>query len=284
MTEETRTNAPAMLASGVVLAAILVLVAAVSSAEASAPSFTAPSTRLGIDLASQPEHTAICSVRWDQGRATVEGVRCDVDDDDLVAAIAAADKVGIDVPFGWPDAFVKAVAAYSQTGRWPTTRIERSKTNKPLYFRATDHFIYEQTRRWPLSVSSDRIAIPAIRAAALFTRLADEGQAVARDGAGKVVEVYPAAALRAWQFEPTKYKRKENRDARCKLLADIRCRTERWLDLRDDDHRLCEDSDDALDALVAALIARAAAVGQCEPIPDNLSAVAKREGWISLPK
>jgi len=37
-----------------------------------------------------------------------------------------------------------------------------------------------------------------MRAAALFTRLAEKADSVARDGSGKVVEVYPAVALRIW--------------------------------------------------------------------------------------
>jgi predicted nuclease with RNAse H fold len=192
--------------------------------------------------------------------------------------------VGVDVPFGWPDAFVSAISAYTATGMWPTTVPDPTKNPKQLQFRATDRFISEKTKRWPLSVSCDRIAIPAMRAAALFTRLAAAGQPTARDGSGKVVEVYPAAALRVWQFDPTRYKGKENREARCKLLAAIQSRTAPWLQLSEDAHGRCEESDDGLDALIAALVARAATVGQSEPIPDYLSAVAKREGWIALPK
>jgi hypothetical protein len=33
--------------------------------------------------------------------------------------ISRADKVGIDVPFGWPDAFVAAVAEHHDLGSWP---------------------------------------------------------------------------------------------------------------------------------------------------------------------
>lgn len=32
-----------------------------------------------------------------------------------------ADKVGIDVPFGWPDAFVSAVRGYGQFQPWPAS-------------------------------------------------------------------------------------------------------------------------------------------------------------------
>src|SRR5262249_19256695 len=86
----------------------------------------------------------------------------------------------------------------ASTGAWPATAPQPGKSPKELQFRATDRFVYERTKRWPLSVSSDRIAIPAMRAAALFTRLAEKADSVARDGSGKVVEVYPAVALRIW--------------------------------------------------------------------------------------
>jgi hypothetical protein len=48
----------------------------------------------------------------------------------------------------------------------------------------------------PLSVSTDRIAYPAMRIARLLGAVA--GEPVDRTGAGRIVEGYPAAALRVW--------------------------------------------------------------------------------------
>ena len=46
---------------------------------------------------------------------------------------------------------------------------------------------------------------------------------------------------------------------------------------------ICRESDDALDAVLAAVIARAAAVG-CTALPEGDDrAVAEREGWIHVP-
>jgi hypothetical protein len=42
--------------------------------------------------------------------------------------------------------------------------------------------------------------------------------------------------------------------------------------------------DNALDALLAALVARAAALDLCEPVPADMVAMAQKEGWIALPK
>ncbi len=44
----------------------------------------------------------------------------------------------------------------------------------------------------PLSVSTDRIALPAMGAASLLSRLPERAPL---DGSGVIVEVYPAAAL-----------------------------------------------------------------------------------------
>jgi hypothetical protein len=66
-------------------------------------------------------------------------------------------------------------------------------------------------------------------------------------------------------------------------LVEIQKRTVSWLRLSDDVQGQCKASDDALDAVVAALIARTVAVGQCEPIPEEARLRARREGWIALP-
>ena len=47
---------------------------------------------------------------------------------------------------------------------------------------------------------------------------------------------------------------------------------------------LCLASDDAFDALVAALVARAVAAGLVEPIPGEERAAARKEGWIAVPR
>jgi hypothetical protein len=98
-----------------------------------------------------------------------------------------------------------------------------------------------------------------------------------------VVETYPAAALRIWGFAATGYKRRDGRPGLLALLRGLEARTRGWLDLGAAARRLCRDSDDALDAVVAALVARAAALGLCEGPPARLAGPAGREGWIALP-
>jgi hypothetical protein len=45
----------------------------------------------------------------------------------------------------------------------------------------------------------------------------------------------------------------------------------------------CRQSDDAFDAVVCALVARAAALGTTAAPPDHLAHLAASEGWIMLP-
>lgn len=226
---------------------------------------------LGIDLASQPRLTASCVVDWSPGGAVVQVPRLNLDDDALVLEIEGADFTGIDAPFGFPEPFADAVATWRTGGSWPTDEVHA------LRFRRTDFAVHELTGRWPLSVSSDLIALPAWRCARLLTRLG----ITARDGSQSVFEVYPGAALSAWRFERAGYKK--DADVRAKLVASLVDRSQGWLDLDEGVQAACLATDHAVDALVAAFVARAAATGcTVRPSEDELSQ-ARVEGWIHLP-
>jgi predicted nuclease with RNAse H fold len=237
---------------------------------------------LGIDLASQDANTASCLVEWADGRATVRLPCCPQTDEELIVAILDADATGIDIPFGWPDAFVSAVTRYRQGQGWPDL------APSDLCYRETDRHLEAVLRaqgikRRPLSVASDRIAIPAMRAAGLLTKLAERGVPVDRAGGGRLYEAYPAAALAVWRLPSRGYKDAKNAEARTGLVAQLRQRTRGWLRLDPAVDKACCASDHELDALIAALIARAAALGLCTPPPPALAEVAAREGWIFLP-
>ncbi len=234
----------------------------------------------GVDLSSQTAGTASCVIEWSPGRAIVTHLKVDVDDRAITALIRSVDKLGIDVPLGWPLAFAKAVAQHSSQGSWP---VDYAHADALAYrYRRTDLWVWKALRTSPpLSISTDRIAIPAMRAAAVLSGL---GQKVALDGSGVVVEVYPAAALRRWGFAWRGYKRKEQADARRLLVERVLGQTAAWLGVAPAESELCLASDDAFDALVAALVARAVAAGLAEPIPAEESAAARKEGWIAVPR
>jgi predicted nuclease with RNAse H fold len=238
---------------------------------------------LGIDLASRDERTAMASIVWADGTATVGPPESPVSDEGALRALRRADWAGIDAPFGWPQAAVRAIRDYSEHGAWPDALALRT-----LRFRLTDIDVRERVNAWPLSVSSDRIAIPAWRCARLLARHAPGS--VDRLGANHVVEVYPGAALTLWGFRRRGYKgggdakrRSEQREARARLVDEIAARGSGWLDLSAAADA-CLESDDALDAVLAALLARAAARDLTLPPPRCQLGVIRREGWIHLPR
>jgi hypothetical protein len=170
------------------------------------------------------------------------------------------------------------VAKHSQGGEWPADYVHADTST--FRYRRTDLAVWRDVGIPPLSVSTDRIGIPAMRAASLMSKMSP---AVVRDGSGLVVEVYPAAALRRWGFASRQYKGAKRANERAVLVADFVLRAGGWLAVSDLDRELCEQSDDAFDALIAALVARAAAVGLVDPIPDDERDAARREGWIAIP-
>ena len=121
---------------------------------------------LGVDLASQPKRTATCLILWGLGSARVESLSLGATDADLHTLFGRADKIGIDAPFGWPAPFTRAIAAYSAETVWPSTDVPH------LRFRRTDEVAREKLGRWPLSVSTDLIAVPAMRAVRLLAEAA----------------------------------------------------------------------------------------------------------------
>ena len=239
------------------------------------------STTLGIDLASQPENTAICTIEWAGGAAEVRTLlhgrpRTSLDDAALREQFDAGHaKIAIDAPLGWPDPFVHAVAAHHRGEPWPVPHDLDGLTR-----RATDRFVRDEAKKLPLSVSTDRIAYCAMRCAALLS-----GRDEPRDGSGLVVEAYPDAALRCWlkpSFDarpvPT-YKGVNARDRRELLISRLLAGLGSDFSIggfRD----ACVASDDCLDALLCALVARAAAQNETiKPKTDEQVRLAPTEGW-----
>lgn len=245
---------------------------------------------IGVDLSVAPERTALVTIEWEESGARVAEPTLGLDDEELVPRLAAAEWVGIDAPFGWPEAMVLAIHDYATSGRWSPVDKEDFR------YRRTDRFVRERVERltgrklWPLSPSSDRIALTAWRLAQLRERgFERSGTRFDRAGADGVVEVYPAAALLLWGLERAGYKtgqRSDHREAaeaaREQLLASIETQAP-WLAWEPGARETCVESDDALDAVLASLIARAAALGLTEPPPTEHLEFARGEGWIHLP-
>jgi predicted RNase H-like nuclease len=85
-------------------------------------------------------------------------------------------------------------------------------------------------------------------------------------------------------LDANRYKESKGAARRSRLLESFRAATEKWVLISDSCYSKCIKNDDAFDALVASLTARAASIGQCQPIdPIDLDAAAS-EGWIALPR
>lgn len=234
---------------------------------------------LGIDLAAGRDKTYACALNARSGRLVAEVFeRCD--DRALLELARGRKKVAIDAPFGWPNEFVDALVAHRTGGPWPEHDEDAPETLRAaLRFRETDRVVMD-TRR-PLSVSTDKLGVTAMRCAALLHRWSLE-EDVDRSGRGKFVEVYPAAALVRWGFAGGRYKN-AHRDMLPPLLERV-CQALPALHLPDRERELCATNDDAFDALIAALVARAALLGLTDPPPSEHLERARQEGWIHLPR
>lgn len=245
---------------------------------------------LGIDLAASARRTSVCRVDWSVPGGDITFL-ADRGDDALCAAIAEADKTGLDCPIGWPEAFVRLVSAHHAGAPLVAAhpypdRDERRSGLDPLRYRLTDDLVWRRYgTRPPLSVSTDLLGVVALRAVRLLDTVARKAgaEAVRRDGAGAVAEVYPAAALRHWQVPGVPgYKAAEGAAARAQVVAFLASQTGLVPDA--DVEARCVDSHDDLDALVCAVLARAVSAGLTrEPATDTERARACVEGWIHMP-
>ena len=248
---------------------------------------------MGIDLAGSAKRTAVCRVDWQPGGLRVEfGADCD-DAALLRLLVDSADSghwVGIDCPLGWPIDFVSTVVAHSAHAPLPPSAelIRRSdhKTLNPLLYRMTDEVIYNKVgSRPPLSVSANLLGVVALRCARLLGDVERKlGRDLDRTGlTGPIAEVYPAATLRRWQLSGlASYKRPEARQARQSILELLEQAL--GLPFGEEVRERCVASHDALDALIAAFAARAAALGKTiRPAAGTETERALIEGWIHLP-
>ncbi|RSM79023.1 DUF429 domain-containing protein [Kibdelosporangium aridum] len=235
---------------------------------------------VGVDLAVQPDNTAIAVVDWPADRARVVDIQIPADDDAVLKAAETADKVGIDCPLGWPDVFVRFLRSFHEGSHAAIPPVADADWRRSMANRVTDLRVRDDPHLnlRPLSVAADRIGLTAMRAARLQALLAEKGHDVDRTGTGRIVEVYPAAGLVHWNMNHRLYKGKDNQANLAKLVGEL----PGWLDLGD--HKtLCETSDHAFDAVMAALIARAAVLRRVTMPSAGELAAAVREGWIAVP-
>ncbi len=232
----------------------------------------------GVDLAAEPKGTALAIVEWKETRATLVDLQLGANDEQIVEAAGFVDKLGIDCALGWPIEFVEFLNDHANLNS-PSFPDGGMDWRRRASFRESDRHVREVTGKWPLSVSTDRLGLTAMRCAGLQGRLTQSGIEVDRSGAGKIVEIYPGASLRLWGFDTTGYRVQD--EVREELLRSIQNATP-WLNL--DSYRdLMISSTDAFDAVIASLATRAVAIGLYAKPPKEHLETAKIEGWIALP-
>jgi predicted RNase H-like nuclease len=235
---------------------------------------------LGVDLATEPRKTAACLISWpdDPGqRPQVDLLRTNVTDDDILALADGATVVAIDAPFGWPRAWAAAVGAHR-----PGAAFAAEGSPASLTRRATDAWVAQTLGIYPLSVAANLIGATAIRCARLVRRLGRHVDTGVRPQPPFISEVYPAAALIRWGLSHRLYKGRQLRASRELLVAEL-VRAGLPVALSEGDRHSVESSDDALDALICALVARAIALGLTDDIPESLRTSGANEGWIRVP-
>lgn len=265
---------------------------------------------LGISFGRFSRRATCCTIQWPGGLGLTETPKLGVPDEALLQRMEAADWTAVTgAPFGFPDAMLDAIVSYAEDGYW-----ERPDGPELLHHRATDRFVmellHERELYLPPATAPDRLR-DAGRIAQILTEHADRtGRPLDRIGApgptgmdgppdlprglvefptSGVIETSAAAALAAWGLPFDGYS-----EADCFTVTDARDRRDRILHgleheagvsliLCDDVRIAVRTAEDALEALVAAVVAYVAAADETIKPTVSQRGVAQREGWIHIP-
>lgn len=234
----------------------------------------------GVDLASQSADTALAVLDWSTTSPRLTQLESGVDDELILEATGRADVTAINAPFGWPDPFLEFIAS-NRAGMLPSPRRVASTSGRDLImYRTTERRVRELLGLKLMPATSNMMASTSLRCAGLLARMREDGIQVSRGGGGRVVEVYPPASLHSWGLTEAKYKTTQN--ARVRIVEQLARRLA--IDMGPFG-ALAMESDDALDALVSALTARAVAKGLWrEPQDAEETQHAPTEGWVCVPR
>lgn len=267
---------------------------------------------IGADVASAS--TGMCVIDWD--RLAVVALRAG-----RITPSAAADRIrsevdaggwaAVDAPFGFPAAFGEAVTAMHAGLPVPAPRPAHPLLGGggPAWRRITDAVVQQQLTaalrshnrqmsgesHWPLSSVTDQITGTAYTWAVQRHRIAGPSAADLVGYGTRIVEVYPAASLLLWGApraarQPSRLIPYKTDSAATRLMAEWVAGQVPWLSVGPSDMALLARSDDAIDALIAALTAKLAADPSRPTCPCRTVGVDRAareliavEGWIHLP-
>jgi predicted nuclease with RNAse H fold len=246
---------------------------------------------LGVDLTSQPADTAIAGIEWPQGDVPrlIPFSQLESEpftDERLIDLLDSQEwgRVAIEVPFGWPRSLLGLLERW-RIGIPVELPAEMRAGHSEVLFRATDLVVWEQTGVRPSPVGLDKLAWVALRA---FHILSAAGAHTDRAGLrSAVIETYPKAALTRWSDMPATSTK--SGDAAPGVRADLvdRISAELALQIESEDRErlIAVGRDHRFDALLCALVARAAMLGRTTlPRPGPARELSEEEGWIHLPE
>jgi predicted nuclease with RNAse H fold len=261
----------------------------------------------GIDWATEPKNRAMVVINYRDDNLVVERIVSPLDDLSVQEACTSQEYVvvAVDIPFGWPSEFAGFVQEWSPI----QPCCEEVPQSLPFRYRQTELVVNGTLNKWPLSVSSDRIALGA----RLWCHLMMTGGLIERvDVLGNVhedtptiIEVYPAATL--WAFrqhnltDEDHIKRyKKSIAIRKQLVQSLKRAFQIGMGQGVDETQIVsprvrkngetrEDDSDKTDAFICALTALVYAGRISEwavrtPQTDQESQAAKAEGWIFFPE
>ena len=234
---------------------------------------------VGIDCATDDKAVGLALGRSIPGGVQVDEVRCPGERTavaivtEWLRGMKGPSLIAMDAPLGWPSTMGPCLTSHR------AGRLVDVPPNE-LFRRETDRFVYRELEKTPLDVGADRIARTAHAALRVLGSLRENlnvpiplaWSADAMSGSA-AIEVYPAATLIAHSLSCTGYKKAKDVEARRKLVAGLRKVMTLPANLA-----VCDDSADALDAIVCILAAADFANGRAMPPQDPQ--LAEREGWI----
>jgi predicted nuclease with RNAse H fold len=234
----------------------------------------------GLDLAAEPKGSALTILHWSGYKAKVLEIAESVSDEQILRAATSVEKLGIDCALGWPIEFSEFIRSHSDITQLQDAFDGNIDWRRRLAYRETDRQVRQATGHWPLSVSTDRLSMTALRCAGLMSQLRSVGHNVDRAGFGKIVEIYPAASMRIWGLQFAGYRNSSG--ARQVLIKDLLASTP-WLELSGYEDLMIQ-SCDAFDSVIAAMATMSVCLGKSTNPSDEDLSTAQIEGWIHLPK
>lgn len=246
---------------------------------------------LGIDLASQPAQTAVVGVDWPEDGPPqlvpiTETSANGLDDSGLIDVLQSGEwgRIAIDVPLGWPRTLLELLARW-RDGRPINLPADERRGRSRTLFRETDLAVWDQTGLRPIPVGVESLAWVARRS---FHLLSQAG--LHADHAGlrsHVLETYPKAALSRWPDMPAESTKSgpDSPAVRDRVLQTLTA--ELRLEIASPDRALlvAAGSDHHFDALICALVARAAMLAKTtRPTSDQVEAARAEAGFTFPPR